>query len=313
MIEEALFFDPGARNEQAFVEIAEGPAVVLEIDGNFREVASEERFSQAEWFKKGEPEALGDGSGDEVAAVRKPAGVGVLEAGVRGFASDHAQFDRKMKLLHGVGPLIVDRAPLGIIGWEGEREAGAGRGESREETELPEVFATNATHRIQNKRMVIGGSLRELGHGGRGDGVGQEGSLLFGHARVDEEGAVAGVDEGVANLRSEGIDLSVVAEELVVSGTAVFGEVVEMEDELFLGARQLLDEGREEGVLPQGGVVEVPDCWVTAEGDSGGAAKFSGERFLGLGAGLAGIVESGDHGDGKVAWSLIRRSGENDV
>ena len=124
---------------------------------------------------------------------------------------------------------------------------------------------------------------------------------------------VAPVDEDVADLRGEGIDFGFLAEEAVVGGASVFGEIVELEDEGVTGFGEGPHDAGEEGVFAEGGVVEVPDFGVAAEMEAGGVAEAAGER--GAVGGSAGdtVVEIGDGDDGEVGAAAAGGSGEDDV
>ena len=73
---ETAFIYPGARHEQSLVEASKAGPLTDKVRGDFREVATEKRFSQSDGLQKSEAKSLRDGGRNEMGGMGKPAGVG---------------------------------------------------------------------------------------------------------------------------------------------------------------------------------------------------------------------------------------------
>ena len=129
---------------------------------------------------------------------------------------------------------------------------------------------------IEDQR-VLGRRFERLDRGGWGDRVRQQDRALGGQAGGEEELAVVGVEEGLADPRGVRVEGLGVGDDRVVLRAAVFGEVVELQDHRVARLGEDRDGIGDGPVAAERVVVEVPDDRAGAEHAGGGGAHRLGK------------------------------------
>jgi len=123
---------------------------------------------------------------------------------------------------------------------------------------------------------------------------------------------ISRVDSGVANLRSEGIELLVSGKHFVVLRPSILGKVMEMEHEGYAPFGKFGYDSRKMDIFAQDRVVEMPAGRFLAQGPGCDFKEFPGESGT-FGFSVALIVERGDDRYRNPAGLLRRGPCQNDV
>ena len=288
--------DPYEGDVELGVEGGEVESVVAKGPGDVREVASGEGAFGEPGFEVDEAEAFGDAGGED--------GCGGLVDGLHGGALC-AVFPLYVEVGFGgeADPLFVGGAFGGVAGGAGDGVLGGVFAEEGEEEKFADVFSADGAGGVD--AQALGGEVGGVGEvRERGDGVGQEGDA--GESCAAEDFGVAVVEDGVDDVGGLRIEVvhgevvlrgEVLAEEGVVGGASVFGEVVGLEDEGFAFACEGIGEEGEGVVFAEGMVVDVPEVGRCAEELAGGAADLAEEVFGGQ-VRVYAVGEGGEGGDG---------------
>ena len=113
------------------------------------------------------------------------------------------------------------------------------------------------------------------------DGVGEQVQLRVGDVCVVQDLVIPLVEGGIVDVFSNRIEFFrvwVLSNELVISRSAIFCEVVNMQEEGSLGIGQVGKDLGKRGVFPKGGVVNVPEVGRRSELFAGLFLKFVRER-----------------------------------
>ena len=221
----------------------------------------------------------------------------------------------------------MDGQRLGISRRAANGDAGAGGGQRGKQDELAEVFPADAADGGEEDggRGVCGRVARR--RGGEGNRVGEQDGVFRRQAGGGEKVEIAGVEEGVADAGRERIERPAVRHKLVVRGTTLLGEVVDLKDDALVFPNEAGDDMGDEAVLPERVVVEMPEVGRAAERFGGGGAEGLSQVFGGVVVRRREVVEAGDgvecgmqgarrsrHGLGRDAPATWRRvAGEDDV
>ena len=221
-------------------------------------------------FEKWQPEALGNGGGDEVAGVPDPGLEAARCPGGGDQASGDAELDGQALSCREFPPMVVDGEGFGIVRRATDGEPGVRRGEGGEEDEFAQVFPANATDGGEED----GRGGRGVYRGGDGNGVGEKLGVFRGESGVGEDLEIAGIEEGVADAWGKWIEGPAIGDERIVPRPAGFREVVDLQDETLTIGGKAGDDFRDEDVFAEGVVVKVPDIGRAAEGFGGGGAEI---------------------------------------
>lgn len=152
------------RDGNSRIGVAEVEALFLEVTGDFRKVAAEERLPKEVGLEEGESKAFGNGGGSDVAGAPEPL--------IEGFRRvDDVEIDGEVEFSGKTLPFVMNWEPFRVFGGAGDGESGAGRGVGCPEAKFPEIFPSDATDGVENERVA--GICVPCGGGGEcvGEGV----------------------------------------------------------------------------------------------------------------------------------------------
>lgn len=216
-----------------------------EVGGDFGEIATKEGLAEDPGFEEAEAETFSHAGSEQGVRV----GHDLLER-EREVVTD-AQGQGELAFGGEVFPALVGRTECGVCGTEavGEVELGVGGGE---EGEFAEVFAADGPYRIEVEVFgQIGVFVCGSDAGRFGNSIGKKVRSRVSGGEIGKVGVITVIECGVSDAGACGVQAVMDACEcLMIVGTSVFGEVVEVEEEGVAMFGQLMNGFGEGGVFP---------------------------------------------------------------
>ena len=113
------------------------------------------------------------------------------------------------------------------------------------------------------------------------DRIGKKPCVFTGKSVGDEAFQIAGIDEGVADPRCERIEVGDARDQRMVRGAAVFGEIMDLQEQPFSCQREPLDQLRKQPVFPERMVVEMPEVRGSSQRCCGGLSELEKQVIRG--------------------------------